>query len=145
MPGRSRPASRADHAVRLLLAQHAALQDLSGEEQTLLAELPAPHGPLLAWLEGQLHEHGPQPWAALREGLQGHDSEGLALKVMAGFEGPLKAESAPAESQSELRGLLDLLMDDRLKQLENEALAANDLRLYQEVHARRKARKAPGH
>jgi DNA primase len=145
LPGRSRPASRADHAVRLLLAQHAALQDLSGEEQTLLAELPAPHGPLLAWLEGQLHEHGPQPWAALREGLQGHDSEGLALKVMAGFEGPLKAESAPAESQSELRGLLDLLMDDRLKQLENEALAANDLRLYQEVHARRKARKAPGH
>jgi DNA primase len=145
LPGRSRPASRADHAVRLLLAQHAALQDLSGEEQTLLAELPAPHGPLLAWLEGQLHEHGPQPWAALREGLQGHDSEGLALKVMAGFEGPLKAESAPAESQSELRGLLDLLMDDRLKQLENEALAANDLRLYQDVHARRKARKAPGH
>ena len=81
----------------------------------------------------------------------GHGQEPDELVVplidmaLAHFEGPLKAESAPAESQSELRGLLDLLMDDRLKQLENEALAANDLRLYQEVHARRKARKAPGH
>ena len=138
--GRAWPASRADHAVRLLLVNHAALEHLTSEEHTLLSELPAPHGPLLAWLEGQLHEHGPQPWAALREGLREHDGEALALKVMAGFEGPAPDDPPAAEALAELRGLLDLMLDDRLKQQENEALAANDLRLYQQIHARRKAR-----
>ncbi len=137
--GRTLPASRADHAVRLLLLNHGALERLTSEEHTMLAELPAPHGPLLAWLEGQVHEYGPQPWAALREGLHGHESEALALKAMAGFETPAADEPPPAEADEELRGLLRLMLIDRLKQQENEALAANDLRLYQEIHERRKA------
>ena len=78
--------------------------------------------------------------AALREGLRDHDGEALALKVMAGFEGPAPDDPPAAEALAELRGLLDLMLDDRLKQQENEALAANDLRLYQQIHARRKAR-----
>ena len=48
-------------------------------------------------------------------------------------------EPPPAEADEELRGLLRLMLIDRLKQQENEALAANDLRLYQEIHERRKA------
>ncbi|MFZ9374934.1 MAG: DNA primase [Burkholderiaceae bacterium] len=138
-PGRARPASRADHAVRLLLSQHAALQRLGSEDQAMLSELPAPHGPLLIWLEAQLHEHGPLPWAALREGLRGHEAEPLAQRVMQGFEGPLPGEAAPEETERELDGLLDLMRLDWLKQQENDALAANDLKRYREVHERRKA------
>ncbi len=143
LPGRNRPASRADHAVRLLLVNHTALEHLSSEEHTMLSELPAPYGPLLAWLEGQLHDHGPQPWAALREGLRDHDGEALALKVMAGFETPAEDDAPEAEAQAELRGLLDLMLDDRLKQQETDALQANDLALYQKIHTRRKARAMP--
>ena len=137
--GRTLPASRADHAVRLLLLNHAALEHLTSEEHTMLAELPAPHGPLLAWLEGQVHEHGPQPWAALREGLRGHEGEALALKVLAGFENPADDDPPAGDADTELHGLLRLMMDDRLKQQENAALAANDLRLYQQIHEKRKA------
>jgi DNA primase len=36
------------------------------------------------WLEASLHEHGAQPWGALREGLRGQESEELAVKLMAG-------------------------------------------------------------
>jgi DNA primase len=136
---RNRPASRADHAARLLLCQHEALQDLGGELQALLADLPEPHGPLFRWLEAQLHEHGPQPWAALRAGLQDHVCEAIALKVMRGFEGPLADELPPEEARAELQGVLDLMLIDQLKQQESEALAAHDLARYQEVHTRRKA------
>ena len=59
------PTSRADHAARILLDNMAALESLSAEDHALLCQLPAPHGPLFTWLEGQLHEHGPQPWVAL--------------------------------------------------------------------------------
>lgn len=137
--GRARPASRADHAARLLLCDHAALERLGSEDQVMLAALPAPHGPLLSWLEGQLHEHGPLPWAALREGLREHECEALALRVMQGFEGPVPGEPAAEDADGELEGLLNLMRLDWLKQQENEALAANDLARYREVHERRKA------
>ena len=52
---------------------------LSSEEHHLLLVLPPPHGPLFTWLESQLHEHGPQPWAALRQALRGHDHEHYAV------------------------------------------------------------------
>ena len=70
--GRILPASREDRVLRLLLTEPDSWDRLTAEEHQLLLELPAPHGPLFVWLEGQLHEHGPQPWAALREGLRGH-------------------------------------------------------------------------
>ena len=79
---RGAPASRADHAVRLLLGTPALWDGLSGEDHELLCALPGAHGPLFVWLEAQLHEHGPQPWGALREGLRGHPAEALALKQM---------------------------------------------------------------
>ena len=43
---------------------------LSQAQHALLCELPAPHGAAFIWLEQQVHEHGPQPWPALREGLR---------------------------------------------------------------------------
>jgi DNA primase len=102
----------------------------------MLCALPAPHGPLFSWLEAQLHEHGPQPWAALREGLREHESEALALKLMAGPE--LGSEDA----LHELRNLLRRMQVEHLKALETEAITASAtdpaaLQRYRELQARR--------
>ncbi|WP_066272176.1 DNA primase [Hydrogenophaga palleronii] len=70
--------SRADRATGLLLANPEAWDTLSADDHALLAHLPAPHGPLFGWLEAQLHEHGHQPWAAMREALRGHEHEAFA-------------------------------------------------------------------
>ncbi|MCZ2497690.1 DNA primase [Xylophilus sp. Kf1] len=114
--------TRADTAARLLLLHHDALDSLSHEDQELLSALPAPHGPLFTWLEGQLHEHGPQPWAALREGLAGHPSEETALRVMAGPQADFEAE--PRDLLHELRDVLNRMLVEQLKAQENAALAA---------------------
>jgi DNA primase len=81
--GRILPASREDRVLRLLLTEPQSWDRLSTEEHQLLLGLPAPHGPLFAWLESQLHEHGPQSWAVLREGLRGHPHEHHAVAQFA--------------------------------------------------------------
>ena len=77
--GRMLPASREDRVLRLLLTQADSWDRLNAQEHQVLLGLPAPHGPLFVWLESQLHEHGPQPWAALRESLRGHANERHAV------------------------------------------------------------------
>ncbi len=67
--------SRADRAVGLLLTNASAWDTLSADDHALLAHMDAPHGPVFGWLEAQLHEHGHQPWAAMREALRGHEHE----------------------------------------------------------------------
>ncbi len=140
MGGRMLPASRADHATRILLGDMAALEILSAEDHTMLCELPAPHGPLFAWLESQLHEHGPQPWVALREGLQGHEGEELAIRLMTGFE--IGDTEEAKESAAELRNLLNRMLVERIKTQQTEAIAASKadptaLLLYRELQSRR--------
>ncbi len=83
LKGRLLAASREDRVLRLLLTEPQSWDLLSSEEHVLLSALPAPHGPLFAWLESQLHEHGPQPWAALREALRGHPFEQHAVAQLA--------------------------------------------------------------
>jgi DNA primase len=141
--GRSAPASRADHAARLLLGNMQAWDSLSGEDHTMLCEQPAPHGPLFIWLEGQLHEHGSLAWGALREGLRELEFEDLALKLMSGPGADGTAET-PEESGQELRALLNLMLVDRLKLMETEALLASKsdptaLQRYRELQERRLA------
>lgn len=134
LPGRALPLTRADHAARLLLADSAAWESLSHELHAMLCELPEPHGALFAWLDSQLHEHGPLPWGSLRETLGGHPAEALALKLMAG------AQDMPppgAESAAELGDLLGRMLAERLKAEETAAIAAGDLERYRELHARR--------
>ena len=136
------PASRADHAARILLDNMGALDALSVEDHSLLCALDAPYGPLFAWLEAQFHEHGAQPWVALREGLQGHESEAFALKLMAGQE--LGVDDDAAEAASELRRLLNLMLSDQLMAAETQALEAaksdpSALQRYRELQDRRKA------
>jgi len=138
--GRGVPASRADHATRILLGNMAALEFLSAEDHALLCELPPPYGTLFSWLESQLHEHGPQPWVVLREGLQGHEGEELALKLMADHEmdNPLPL----GETGAELRNLLNRMLVERIKTQQTGVIAASkadpsSLALYRELQARR--------
>ncbi len=145
---RTLPASRADHAARLLLANMALWENLAGEDQAMLCALPAPHGPLFVWMESQFHEHGPLGWSALQAEMQGQAFAEDATRWMQ--QQALHAEAEPAapdvlESRQELRQLLNLMLIDRLKQLETEALAqaqdGNDpdaLQRYKSLYERRR-------
>ena len=120
-----------------------AWDSLSGEDHTMLCDQPSPHGPLFIWLEGQLHEHGALAWGALREGLRELEFEDLALKLMSG-PGTDATTETPDESGQELRALLNLMLVDRLKLMETEALLASKsdptaLQRYRELQERRLA------
>jgi len=149
---------RADRVARVVLAASQAWDWLSADDHQLLAQQPAPHGALFAWLEGQWLEHGPQPWAAVREALRGQPFEALALELHSGgmaLEQASPQATAPTEPadptdpsdpsgvRSELRELLRLLHIERLMQLENELIAhaeadAGQMQRYREVTAQRK-------
>ena len=123
---RTQPASRADHAARLLLANMALWETLAGEDQAMLCALAGPHGPLFVWMESQFHEHGPLGWSALQSEMQGQPFAEDAARWMQQQALHAGAEAAAPdvlESRQELRRLLNLMLIDRLKQLETEALA----------------------
>ena len=108
----------------------------------MLCALPAPHGELFCWLEVQTHDHGHQPWGALREGLREHPAEPLAVRLMSGI--PLDEPDDPREAERELRALLDRMLVERLKQQETDAIAASSsdpaaLERYRRLQARRRA------
>ncbi|MDQ7742901.1 DNA primase [Hydrogenophaga pseudoflava] len=103
--------SRTDRAVGLLLANAAAWDRLSADDHAMLAHLPPPHGPVFAWLEAQLHEHGAQSWAALREALRGQVFEAY---VCAEVEQATIAADSDAERE-ELAGVMELLRRDALE------------------------------
>jgi DNA primase len=129
------PAGRADHAARVLLSHMDIWEDLSTEDHNLLCELAPPHGPLFVWLDHQHHEHGHQPWGALREGLREHESEDLALRVMASAFTPLldddgkpmpenlSPEAQRREAGLELRGILNKILFESLDAQMKEAIA----------------------
>ncbi|MDP3833168.1 MAG: DNA primase [Hydrogenophaga sp.] len=117
--------SRADRAVGLLLANPAAWDTLSADDHALLAHLPAPHGLVFGWLEAQLHEHGHQPWAALREALRGHEHVAFAC---AQTEQVTLGED-PANELSELADVMNRLRRDGLEEQARqlaERVAAGD-------------------
>lgn len=139
---RSAPTSRADHAVRLLLSHMAFLEELAPEDHAALCALPPPHGPLFVWLEEQLHEHGAQTWALLRERLRGHACAPLAEKLMTGSHA--QTEGDLHELRAELRDLLNRVLIEQIKAEESTliATASQDpaaLQRYRELQARRKA------
>ncbi len=135
--GRLLPASREDRVLRLLLTEPQSWDRLSGEEHVLLSSLPAPHGPLFTWFESQLHEHGPQPWAALREGLRGHANEAHAIAQISQI--PEGIEGDWAEVRSIIDQLLNLARQQEMKEL--AARAGSDpqaMQRYKELAASRK-------
>jgi DNA primase len=112
---RLRPASRADHAARLLLSRMDLWDALTAEDHSMLCELPPPHGTLFVWLDHQFHDQGALPWGQLRDQLAGRDFEAKAQELMgdylgAGFAGTAGGE--PGEALRELRGLMNLLRID---------------------------------
>ena len=114
--GRMLPASREDRVLRLLLTEPQSWDRLGNEEQVLLSALPAPHGPLFGWLESQLHEHGPQPWAALREALRGHAFETHAMAQLAQVHEGIESDWL------EVRRILDQLIKlDRQREMSDLA------------------------
>ena len=129
------PKGRADHAVRILLSHMELWEELSTEDHNLLCELAPPHGSLFVWLDQQHHEHGNQTWGALREGLREHESQDLAMRVMASTFAPLvdsEGKSLPEnltpvqqhkEASLELRGILNKILFERLDAQMKEAIA----------------------
>ncbi len=108
---RAQPASRAEHAARILLAQSHLWIGLSNEDQAMLCEQPGPLAQLFVWLEGQLHEHGPLNWPALRGEMAGQSFEDLALRLMGGATVPSEHSD---EAATDLRDVLKRLCIDRL-------------------------------
>nr|WP_312988695.1 DNA primase [Comamonas koreensis] len=125
--------TREDQAARLLLSHMAFLENFSPEDAATLAQLPAPHGPLFAWVEQQFLAHGAQSWAVLREHLRGHAVEAFATALMRGqhaqIDGPLD------EIRAELRDSLSRIVLDQLeeqnRQLVTQASDPQALRRYQ--------------
>jgi len=140
--GRAMPASRADHAARILLGHMGAWDQFSAEDHALLCHLPPPHGDLFVWLEHELHERGVQPWGAIREGLRAHPAEELALRVMA--DPQLAAVDDQRDAVQELRNLLQRMLVEHLKGMETLEIQAAQtdpqaLQRYRELQARRLA------
>ena len=136
--GRLLAASREDRVLRLLLTEADSWDRLSSEEHLLLCALPAPHGPLFTWLESQLHEHGPQPWAALREALRGHPCEKHAMTQLAQVHEGIESDWL------EVRNVLDELLRIEWQREQDALTAMGEAMLkdpvsrsrYQELHAK---------
>ena len=133
--------SRADRAVGLLLTNANAWQSLSTNDHAMLAHLPGAPGAVFTWFEAQMHEHGPQPWAAMREALRGHEYEAFACAQAEQLESTDDSDDPEAE---EIREVMRRLRIERLKAQESEAIALvsqdpSQLQRYRELQAERKA------
>ena len=109
---------RTDSRVVQILFGHAEFWDqLSADEHTVLHELREPWGPLLAWLERDLTEHGPRPWAVLSHALR--DDPALGEDALALANG----DADPAATFEDFRRAMDVLLDRELG-ARKEALVA---------------------
>ncbi|MDR2852813.1 MAG: DNA primase [Burkholderiaceae bacterium] len=126
------PPSRADIAVRLLLTDMSAWEELSAELQTLLCEQPGDSGALFHWLDAQFHEHGAQPWVALREGMHGQPFEEYALRqinacggtpIFTGVQANNTDRKLRESIREELHDVLDRMLIERLRAQLTEALS----------------------
>jgi DNA primase len=121
---------RGDRVARIVLSAPQAWDWLTADDHQMLSHEPPPHGPLFAWLESQWHEHGPQPWAALRVALRNEPFEPLALELHASgvalerthtADAPPDADSPTEQDlRRELRELLRRMHIERLKLRETE-------------------------
>ena len=149
------PAGRADHAARVLLSNMEIWEELSGEDHDLLCSLAPPHGALFVWMDHQHHEHGVQSWAALLEGLRGHECEALATRVMSTSfiqslddSDPTKSKNQASDSHAkdarqELRSILQKMLlenlDAQMKQaIESSQSDPSALTRYKALYERRK-------
>ena len=146
---RTQPASRADHAIRLVLSNMALWDSLSAEDHAMLCDLPDQHGQLMRWLDSQFHDHGPLAWGTLQEEIKPQSFASFVEKLMAEHaptEPGANPDFEPGEAYQELRLLLNMMLIDKLKELETEALKAAEssqdpeaLNRWRDLHQRRRA------
>ncbi len=110
---RHAPRRPEDRIVQLLLTQSTWWDRLTAEDHDLLHGLPAPYGELIAWLESDLTEHGPRPWAALRAALGANQ---LLQDAVANWAGDSDSE----DDFSDLRRLLDGRLLEALAEQQRE-------------------------
>ena len=133
--GRRPPAASADLALRLLLRHSDWWEQLAADDRDLLHGLGGHHGAVVAWMEGQWVEHGPQTWAALEAAMAGQPWQAEAKAWV--------NAAAPEEEQcfDDLQRVLQRLLIDQLN-AEAQALAATaaddrgDLEKLRAVHER---------
>ncbi len=120
---RRAPRKPEDRIVHLLLTQPAWWDQLTAEDHDLLHALPAPHGELMAWLERDIVEHGPRPWAAIRTALASEESAASSLAALR-----LDDNDDFEAAASDLRLLLDgrLLEAVKARQRELATVVATD-------------------
>ena len=163
---------REDSIAMLILDDLTLWDNLTSEDHALLCELPNPHGQFFVWIESQLHEHGPIPGAALREGLSDKPFKKFAEKLISQSSMLAKYKPAPAlnkndtrspekikqdwqaehqrlqeeikkEAPHELRGMLTLLQLDRLETLlDATAVDPAQFEVFKELTKRYQALKA---
>jgi DNA primase len=126
---RRAPRKPEDRIVHLLLTQPVWWDQLTAEDHDLLHALPAPHGELLAWLERDIVEHGPRPWAAVRTALAAEEAAAASLAALR-LDDSEEFETAA----SDLRLLLDgrLLEAVKARQRELALAVASDPQALQE-------------
>jgi DNA primase len=73
----------AEQVARIVLRNSGVWSELSDAEHHLLCELQPPHGDLFSWIDTGFHEHGGQPWAVLRVGLETQPFADLAERLIA--------------------------------------------------------------
>jgi DNA primase len=118
--GRRQPPKRPeDRVVQMLFGQPAWWGDLPHEEHELLHHLPPPHGPLIAWLERELAEHGPRPWAVIRETLEADESLDAQARALA--DGDADPGATPADLRRAMDTLLLRELGEQMKRLIAEA------------------------
>jgi len=72
----------ASNIARLLLANSRFWEVLNSGEHEILCALEGDFGDLFRWIDSQMHEHGPQPLAALAVGLEGQPFEAVARRII---------------------------------------------------------------
>ena len=114
---RSAPQTPESRAVQMLFGHPEYWDQLSTDEHEMLHALPAPHGPLVAWLERDHSEHGPRPWAVLSHALR--DDAALGAEALAIADG----DADPDATFADFRRAVDTLLDRDLR-AQTQALIA---------------------
>jgi DNA primase len=106
---RSAPKTPETRTVQMLYGHPEYWDRLSTDEHEMLHGLPAPYGPLVAWLERDHSEHGPRSWAVLSHALRADPALGEdALAIADG-------DADPDATYADFRRAVDTLLDRELR------------------------------
>jgi len=82
VPVRPSVEARARNIVQLLLRNSWFWEELTALDHEALCELEGQFGDFFRWFDGQSHEHGPQPLAALEVGMQEQTFEKMVREII---------------------------------------------------------------